>query len=248
MPFIQSDALTTLESLKEFLNVTGTDQDGKLERVINRVTWWIEDTTRRKFNNGTRGGLKARRYNGDTGSAPNNVHTTTKVRDEDYIYFDGTTKDKGGHTLINCDTGLAEFHLPAYPVQADSVLTFALAVLSNRTNSGGETWDTTSLLQNDAYVLDRENGILRLLSGTFTPGTRNYRITCAAGYQYGDNQPYVPPDLEGVCLELCKQVYRDDRAVLSESIGSWSRQYSGDLKKADPYVMGVLAKYTRFSL
>ena len=263
---VNADALTTPANLKEELNITGTAKDGKLERVINRATWWIEDRRRRKFNNGTQGGLKARRYNGDTASAPNNVHTTTMVRDEDYIYFDGTTQDRGGDTIVNRSTGLGEFHLPAYPVQANSVLTFALAVLSGRSNSGGETWDT-----------DRLPGERRSTSWTArtascgcwaarSPRARGTTaITMAAGYQYGDNQPYVPPDLEGLCIELCKQAVpgrpRRCRARASErgrgsipcdaraedptSATSWPniRRYSSDDACSPPDVLKAVKLY-----
>jgi len=242
---LPADALTSLENLKDHLNISGTDTDGKLEKVIARASWWLEGQTHRKFNNATQGGLKARRYNGDTGAAPSNVHPTTTVRDENFIFFDGTTKDRGGHTIRNPDTGLGEFHLPAYPVQTNAAggVAFTLAVLSARSNAGGETWDTTALLENDQYVVDRENGVLRLLYGGFSPGSRNYRITCAAGFQYGDAQPYVPPDLEGLCLELCEAVFRNDRTVTSEKIGTWSRTFSETMR--DPYREDILARYSR---
>lgn len=189
------------------------------------------------------GGFKARRYN-NGGS----THGTTGVTDEDYIYFDGTEKRFGGHTGVNPDTGLGEFYLPAYPVQANAVLTFALAVLSSRDSSGGEVWDTTSYTENDEYIVDRNNGVLRLLGGHFTPGTKNYRVTMAAGFQYGAAQPYVPPDLEMVCIEFAKQLYRDNRSVTSETLGTWSRSYNAELLKDDPIIQKTLAKYTRYAL
>ena len=91
-------------------------------------------------------------------------------------------------------------------------VTFQLAVLQNRasTLSGGETWDTTSYVEWDQYMVDNDNGVLRLLGGAFAPGYRNYRVACTAGYCYGStpNAPWVPPDLESCCVELVKQMFR----------------------------------------
>lgn len=247
MPSVLSaDALTTLANLKDTVGIAtlDTSKDNHLERCINRATWLIENEAGRKFNEGMQGGLKARKYTDTTSPG---THGTTGVSNEDYIYFDGTTKDKGGHTLVNPESGTGEFYLPVFPVQANSVLTFGLAVLSARA-AGGETWDTASLVENDHFIVDRNNGILRLLGGVFAPGKKNYRVTMAAGFQFGSAQPYVPPDLEMLCIEMAKQLFRDNRAVTSESLGTWSRSYSAVLLQEDPVVQATLARYTRFSL
>ena len=118
-----------------------------------------------------------------------------------------------------------------------------MEVLTARSSAGGETWDATLLLENDHYVVDRRNGVLRLLGGNFSLGSRNYRVTMAAGFQYGSAQPYVPPDLESLCIEMAKGLYRDNRNVSSESIGTWSRSY--DRTKEDPVVRATLARYSR---
>src|SRR4051812_896388 len=98
-----ADALTTLANLKSALKISNTTDDAYLEQLINRATWQVEQRTNRKDSSG-KYGFKARRYNGASASAPNNVHTTTNVPDEDYIYFDGTTQDRGGDTILNPET------------------------------------------------------------------------------------------------------------------------------------------------
>src|SRR3954451_24515268 len=121
---LASDALTTLESLKAALNVSTSDtsEDPYLERLINRASRWVEAETERRTPDG-KYGLKARRYNGATGTAPNDKHETTTVPDEDYIYFSGYPKDRGGDTVRDPQTGCGVFHLPAWPVQANDVVT-----------------------------------------------------------------------------------------------------------------------------
>lgn len=239
MPSVLSaDALTTLDTFKEMSGIAlaDTSSDNMLERVINRTTAWIESETGRK--------LKARNYNGNSGT-----HGTTGVTAEDYIYFDGTTKNCGGDTIIeNC---LGEFHLPQWPIQkspAANALTVELAVLSNRGSglSGGETWDTTSLAEWDDFIVDYNRGIIRLLGGIFSVGQRNYRLKCTAGYQVDAVQPYVPGDLEALCLELGKQIYEDKKNLLSESLGTWSRSF--DRLKEDPLVTSVLGQYSKIAL
>src|SRR5205085_1478803 len=127
-------------------------------------------------------------------------------------------------TLVS-QRGLGEYQLPVYPVQsgASPVVSFKLDVLSSRTSSGGEVWDTTSFTEYDQFIVDYDNGILRLLGALFVPGTRNYRITCTAGYLTGSAQPYVPSSLEELCLQWCKLVYKDSKNLSSESIGTWRR-------------------------
>ncbi len=134
-------------------------------------------------------------------------------------------------------------HLPQWPVQANSVLTFVLAPLSAR-DSDGETWDTADLVENEDYILDRTNGILRLLNGSFSPGYRNYRITCAAGYQTGSAQPYVPGDLEELCIEMAKKLLKGEMGVTSESIDSWSKSYN--VEKANEFIDATMALYKRY--
>jgi hypothetical protein len=221
------EALTTLDSLKQELGISFDDisQDSRLKRIINRVTGWIEGSTERK--------LKARNYNGK-GTA----FSTTGITSEDYIYFSGTTQGRGGDTIYqNC---MGQFFLPAFPVQTVSPsLTVALAILTDRLTA---TWDTSSYVLNSNFTVDYENGILTLLTGPFNPGVRNYRLTCTAGL-LTSSDPYVPSDLEGLCLELCKQMYRESRMVQSESIGTWSRTYNVNAK--DPFLQDILSKYAR---
>jgi hypothetical protein len=240
---LNADALTTLANLKAALNIATADtsKDTLLENCINRATGLLEEMTNRKFNEGLNGGFKARRYN-----AGSDTHAVTAVPDEDYVYFSGTPKSHGGDALMD-DFGAGYVHLPAYPIQANGTagVTFALAQLYSRSSGSGELWDTTSYVEFDSFIVDRPLGVLRLIAGRFAWGNRNYRVTMSAGYQ-GAAAPFVPPDLEAACIEIAKGIYRDNRAVTSESIGSWSRSF--DRSKEDPVVTQAVSKYSRICL
>jgi len=238
---LNANALTTVANLKEVVGIASADtsKDSALERIINRTTLFLEGELNRK--------LKARRYNGNTATPPANIHATTNVTDEDYLYFSGSRKDRGGDAVID-PRGYGLYYLPAWPVRSNAEtgsIPFVLSPLLTR-DSNGETWDDTALQEYRDYLVNRETGELRLLAGSFTPGVRNYRVTMCAGYLNGSAQPYVPDDLEGLCLEIARDVYRNSRDVTSESIGTWSRSY--DKSKADPYVEGLISKYSRVIL
>lgn len=230
---VSTTALTTLANARAALGIATADtsKDTLIEQYIDRATAQIESATERK--------LKARKYN-NGGS----THGTTGVSDEDFLFFSGSTLDEGGDTVVD-PNGYGVFYLPQYPVQANADLTFALGVLTART-SAGETWSTTDLVEWEDYVVDREKGILRLLGGRFTPGFRNYRITMCAGYKVGNAHPYVPADLEQLCIALVKKMFRNESGVTSESLGTWSKSY--DVSKADEYINATLAKYRRLSV
>ena len=225
MPLI-SEALSTLANVKEALKITDASQDSLLTSLLNRVTGWIEDTTHRK--------LVARNYNGK-GTA----FSVTSVPSEDYIYLNGS------QSFVN-DAGYGELYLPVYPIQrtGTDVLTFNLAVLQNRSNALGEVWDSSSVLEYDSYILDAESGVIHLY-GPAMPGYRNYKVTCTAGLLYPATPaaPWVPPDLESLCIELCKQMFRESRNVVSERISEWSRTYKLDVP--DPHNKDILDKYSR---
>src|SRR3954467_7091772 len=110
------EALSTLPNLKEALGVSGGDnsQDDRLKNILNRVTLWVEHTTKRK--------LVCRNYNGK-----GTTYAGTGVVSEDYLYLDG-------HRQVEGESGTGEIYLPAYPVQrtATGALTFALAVIQAR--------------------------------------------------------------------------------------------------------------------
>ena len=242
---LNSDALTTLANLKAAVNIATADtsKDTLLEQCINRATGLLEEMTNRKFNEGLSGGLKARNYNGSSGTLT--LGGSDTIASEDYVYFSGIPKSHGGDALVD-DLGRGYVYLPAYPVLANSVLPFALDCLSSRSAAAGELWDATSYAEFDSFIVDRPSGVLRLLGGQFGWGEKNYRVTMAAGYRYGSAQPYVPPDLEAAVIELAKGIYRDNRGVTSESIGSWSRSF--DRSKEDPVVCAAVAKYSRICL
>jgi hypothetical protein len=232
----KTTSLTILGNLKSALKISTTTDDQLLEKAIDRASSWIETQTNRK--------LKARKYNGLTGGAATlGTHGTTGVPDEDYLYFSGRTLDNGGDTLIEQYKGV--YHLPQYPVQSNSVVTFGLHVLSLR-DATGETWDTTSYVEWRDFIVEREKGKLILLSGAFVRDFRNYRITMSAGYQIGSAQPYVPDDPEQLCIELFRDIYRDRSNLQSETIGTWSRTF--DTQKEKREIKDTLEKYSRISL
>ena len=246
-----SDALTTLANVKEAVGIATTDtsKDNQLERCINRATQWIEGRTERK--------LKARNYNGfnTTSEGSDFDHKTTSTGDtvssEDFIKFDGgrTAKDDNGYTVL---------YLPQYPIlkvsgtnrnalQHKNALTFRVDVLNLRgsTVSGNESW--TALTEFDDYIIDQQTGALRLLGSRFFTGLNNYRVKCTAGLigPTADTLPYVPPDLEDLCVEVAKRIYRQDQGLQSETIGTWARAY--DTSKKDDFIEGVIARYRRIT-
>lgn len=233
---VKTTALTSLANLKSALKISTTTDDQLLEKAIDRASDWIESQTNRK--------LKARKYNGFSGGAATiETHPTTKVADEDYLYFSGRTLDRGGDTIYEEGHGI--YHLPQYPVQANSVLTFGLHVLTTRDVSG-ETWDTTTYAEWRDFIVEREKGRLILLAGPFSADYRNYRVTMAAGFQTGSAQPYVPDDLEQLCIELIKDSYQGRSNLQSETIGTWSRTFNAQKDRKE--VKDTLDKYSRISL
>ncbi len=198
--------LVTLEAFKEALNVQGTADDNWIKSIISRTSAWIEQVTNRK--------LVARRY-GSSFADAKAVHPDTLVPDEDYWYFDGD----GGYRLKD-SLGFGLYYLPPYPIQSNSVVPFELALLTNRDQSG-ETWDTTQLVENRDYIVDRLTGAIRLLGGVFHVGTRNYRVKCAAGFD-------LPAGRSGCAL--CSRrptaiVHRNGVAHLPRQEKSLGREY-----------------------
>lgn len=230
---VKKTALTTLAHFKTRNGLTTGENDQLIEQIIDAVSDWIESQTQRKF--------KRREYNGGS-----STHATTGVADADYIYFNGYTKDKGGDTVVD-EARYGLFYLPTWPVAPSDDFTFVLENLSKRGSSvsGKEEW-STNLNEWDDYILDRENGILRRLGGAFVGGFRNYRITMAAGYQEGSAHPYVPDDLEQLCIRLASERFDDRSNLQSEKIGTWSRTF--DTTKADPFIDQTLMRYTRITL
>jgi hypothetical protein len=226
--------LTTVADFKSAQNVQTTADDAWIQQLITRATAWIENQTNRKF--------VARQYNGNSTADQTKTHATTKVTDEDYLYIDGSP------SLVDRDNqswsfGRGLYYLPQYPVQQNTVLPFALAVLTSRDQTG-DTWDTTSLLESRDYLVDRATGTLRLLGGPFQTGLKNYRVTFAAGYALGGQAPWVPRDLQQLTIDMANQIYRDKRQLTQETVGVWSRQW--DLDKDDPFISGTLGAYQRF--
>jgi hypothetical protein len=231
MPTLSNAALTTVANLKEQLEVATADtsQDDRLTNVINRISSWLETQTNRK--------LKARNYGNATAFAGTNVIS------EDYLYFDGDCRQVD-------DRGRGVLYLPV-PVVRPSVtaaLDFELAVLTDRqagADGEGDTWSATDLLEGRDYIVDYKNGKVTLLAGTFSTGTKNYRVTFTGGYYDSTAPAKVPQDLEALCIELCKQMHRESGNVSSESIGTWSKTYRPE---PDPFVKQAIADFTLLSL
>lgn len=228
---VTSDALTTLANLKEAVGIATADtsKDSYLERVISRATADIERMTGRK--------MKARNYNG-VGTA----FATTTITSEEYLIFSGSSQDEGGDTLID-PRGYGVFYLPQFPIQTVSPsITFGLHSLTDRVAG---TWDLTGFVENRDYVIDRTNGILTNLNGRFASGFRNYRIACTAGY-LTSAQPYVPADLEELCIAVAKKLFRNEQGIQSESLGTWSRSYN--VEAAEKQIKEGVSMFTRFRL
>jgi hypothetical protein len=218
------EALSTLANVKSVLGVSDSGQDALICQYIDRASDDIQGLTDRK--------LKARRYNGNTMPSVSNVHPTTAVPDEDYIFINGKDAVENGRV----------FYLPQFPIQANTVVPFQLSVLSGR-DSLGESWDDAALVEWQDFIIERDTGLLRLLRGGFSHGHRNYRVTCAAGYQVGSAQPFVPPRLEGLCVQMVKKLFWDSDGVTQESLGTWSKSFDPD--KQNEMIDAGIAQFRR---
>ena len=158
-----------------------------------------------------------RNFNGVVGT-----HSQTSVVDEDYIYFSGK--------------GSRRHSLPCFPISSSG---FVLYSLATRDGNGTETWDT--LVENVDYKVDRINGILTRLGGSFCEGVNNYRVTMAAGYQIQAAAPWVPYDLEHCCKVMVREAFKEIDRTSSEKIGDITRAY--DMTKARSMVESVLDNY-----
>jgi hypothetical protein len=216
--------LTTVANFKTALNVSGSNDDAWIQQIITRTTAWIEQLTNRK--------LVARRYG--SFSAPT-THPVTGVADEDYLYFDGDPHEVDEYRR-------AVHYLPQYPIQDNSVVAFELSVLNTR-DENGDDWDSTQLLEGRDYVVDRQTGAIRLLADRFIRGIKNYRVKCAAGYQVQSDTPWVPYDLEELCVQMGALIYKDKKNLSQEAVGVWTRQF--DTSKDDPFIAPILSAYTR---
>jgi len=225
---VSASALTTLDRFKTAHGISGSTQNDLIEQIIDLTSAWIEGQTFRK--------LKVRNYNNST------QHSVTAIPAEDYIYLDGSD------AVYDEKNGIMEFHLPQYPVQKSTVtgaIAFKLATLTNR-DASGDTWNDDELDENEHFLVDYERGVIRCIGFTPISGARNYRVTCTAGYQTGAAQPYVPADLERLCIEMGRKLFDEKMNVQSEKMGTWSITY--DTAKEDPFIAPVLARYTRYAL
>ena len=215
---MRPDALCTLEAAKIALGLPPSSgaEDVRISLLIEAATDIIERGCGRKF--------VRRNYNdGDIAATPT-FHLTTAVPDEERFVFDGC----GQTTIV----------LPNFPIVDDDDLIFE--TLATRSNAGGDTWDT--LVKNEDYVVDRKRGMLRLNGGRLVYGVRNYRVTYEGGFIDAGKAPWVPSDLQQLCVEMVKEGANDAANVTSETIGSWSRSY--DLSKPNPFLEAAMNKYT----
>ena len=223
---VSAEALTTVDQAKRVLGIASATNTNNalIEMLIDAATQWIQDQCNRKFGR--------RDYNDGT-----EQHAVTGIGDESKYLFSGDGKSS---VLI----------LPNYPVDSAS---FTLEELVSRdsTGAGSHTWTSSGYVTGYDYVVEWDKGIVRLLSGSFSAGTLNYRVTYEAGYEEPKAPgtpapPWVPADLQRCCDEVVKMMYeKSGGRVSSESIGTWSRSF--DLSKDNPMVEMVIGKYKAFS-
>lgn len=239
-------ALTTVDNLADALGVPSVARDHRLIPVIDAASDWIEGQTDRK--------LKARNYKGfdqtvGTGLFEHKVTGTgDTVATEDFIFFDGEDIELDGH-------GRGRFYLPQFPIltvdpttstirgriRHPNALTFVMEKLTDRTASGGETFET--LVELDDYILDQERGIVLLIGEGVRRGLRNYRFTYTGGYSIQEDQPYGPDDLESLCIHIASKLYQDNIDVKAERVGSLSKSFL-ELSE-DKYVNSIVMRYRR---
>src|SRR3990167_350548 len=230
MALTYADDLTTLFRSRQALGLaTGdTGNDTLIENLIDAASHWIQDQCNRKF---------GRRHYNRAESAAGVAHTVTSILSEPYHYHSG---DGRSGVII----------LPQYPVDS-AAITIAELVSRDSTGAGAHTWSSSGYVTGYDYEVDWEKGIVRLLAGAFSSGTKNYRITYEAGYEEpratgSPTIPWVPEDLIRCCNEVVKIMFDGGGGrVSSESIGTWSRCF--DLTKDNPFIEMVLEKYKAIS-
>jgi len=221
MSLTATDALTTLASARTALGIASgdTSNDALIENLIDAATSQIQNRCNRKF---------GRRDYNRANDATKTAHAVTSILSEPYHYFSGD--------------GRSSSHiLPNYPVDSASI---TIEELTSRATDGTATWSSSGYVTGYDYEVDWENGIIRLLGGVFSKGTRNYRITYEAGYEEPNTPaaPWVPEDLQQCCNEIVKMMYEGGGGrISSESIGTWSRSF--DLSKENPFIEMVIEKY-----
>lgn len=213
---MRPDVLCTLEAAKLGLGLapSASGDDTRISLLIEAATDVIERAAGRKF--------VRRNYNDGDAAATPTYHTTTQVPDEPRLLIDG-----------NRQTSVI---LPNFPVVDDSG--FIFESLATRA-AAGDTW--TVLVKNEDYILDRVRGMIRVNGGYLSKGIRNYRVTYEAGFLLHDKAPWVPADLQEMCVQLVREGMQDNSRVTSEKIGEWSRSY--DVNKANPFLEAVQNKY-----
>lgn len=235
---VKKTALATTANFETRHGVaTGTDTS-LIELLINAATDWIEGNTDRK--------LKARNYNGfGTAFEHKTSGSGDMVDSENYVYFSGNAEqvDENGNGVL---------FLPQYPVlfvhasgkdhlNHKNAVAFVLEELDSRSSGDGEVW--TALVRNDDYIVDQETGIITFLTRRMLTGTKNYRVTMTAGFSENTAQPYVPDDLQDVCLYIAGKLYREDMDKKSERDGSSSTDLIAF--EDDKYVQLALTNYRK---
>lgn len=216
-------ALTTLEAAQQKLGTSGNED--KIINCINRVTTHIERVTDRK--------IMARNYDGFT------KHAQTQIAAENPLYFDWDD-------FVETDQGW-ELYLPEFPIhRGDSTkdVTFELAYLASR-DSSGETFATSNITEWVDYIVKEDEGTILFLNHPLVKsgldyGVRMYRLKATLGYET------IPHDIEALCLELLREIYRDSSNVSMERLEGWSKSY--DLSKNNRYIEEVMVSYARNKL
>lgn len=260
MPFVSEldqYALTTLEHANYYLGLTSDsgDQDNYIERIINRMSDFIESYCHRKF--------KARlhvkeRHDGKgqellyfrnypvlavnlDGLIWNNSNKTVIRDDGGSFVIDGF---KAGDKVLvqnsNKNSGL--FTIDTEGV-SDDTLTFKEPVLDDTGDNNvilsrfRELWVNDDLMDEDDYEVFKDH---LYTPGGLSAGHGNIRITYYAGYDL------IPDDLEEVCLGLVKMHYEKKGSISSERLGPYAVTYAEIKRDLPGDIQVTLDHYKRW--
>jgi len=141
------------------------------------------------------------------------------------------------------DSDGSEFlFLEHYPVSTTASFTL-------QERESGENEDDWSTVDSNDYFIDYDTGVITVANGKFIKGTKKYRSSYTAGYDFDNATTYLSDttagDIELAAWELSKSTYNSRRGssnVESESIGSYSVKFAAALYENEN-IKAILDKY-----
>lgn len=160
-------------------------------------------------------------------------------------YVDRRIKQTTYTNEVYSGDGSDSILLKNYPVDSGSAFTLQIrASLSNE-----DTWES---IDSDQYYVNYDTGIVEFISGRrFMKGSRNYRVTYTAGYDFDNSSTFLTDteagDLEYAIWKMGAGVFERRKSgggIKREQIGDYSVEYATELFENDE-VKAILDKYRR---